>query len=338
MRLSLLIEPEDGIEYAALADLARHAEHLGFHAIYVSDHYQPAFGWHGIGAPDSWALLAALARDTERIAIGTLVTPVTLRRPSTLMKLVATVAYIAGASYAVKTQGMDGSTTVGPRVHLGLGAGWLASEHEQLGLGFPEPPIRVAILEDHLRTVHELWNPEHVRVTVSGAHVSFQDTPFAPRPQPRPRIIVGGKGRKVMPRLAGTYADEFNVPAVADDEMHALRSAFIAARREAARAPSAVTFSTKRGILIGRDRFDLRARTRRMQHLASDVRSSDAYLSWLRERHWIVGTPDEAMSKVSALGAGGVEHLILQHLLPHDLPALDLIAEYFITPNDGEQH
>ena len=319
MRLSVMIEPDGGQPYAAVRDLARHAEALGFAGFYCSDHYEPAFDWFEHGAPDSWILLAALAVDTHYIAIGTLVTPVTIRRVSTLAKMVTTVASIA-----------DSSSSRTSRVHLGLGAGWLGSEHDHYGLPFGDPRERFDRLEEHLDVLRHFWDPAEDRTTVVGRHVTVQQAPFAPKPLPPPRIILGGRGKVRMPRLAARYADELNVPYLPLDEMPAYRQLLVQACREVGRDPAEVAFSAKRGVLVGRTSMELRERAARLQSLASDDRTVDDYVTWL-SRRWIVGTAEQIEDQIAALDGVGVDHLVLQHLLPDDLDMLDVIADHVLV-------
>jgi len=106
MRLRIFTEPQQGAHYSELAALARLSEELGFDAFFRSDHYM-AFDGDGLPGPtDAWLTLAALARDTTRIRLGTLVTPVTFRYPGPLAISVAQVDEMSGG-----------------RVELGLGTG-----------------------------------------------------------------------------------------------------------------------------------------------------------------------------------------------------------------------
>src|SRR5690606_34119791 len=106
MRLSVMLEPQEGLTYAQQLAVARRAEDLGFAGFYRSDHYSSVAGRSGVASTDAWATLAGLARETQRITLGTMVSPVTFRPAGNLAKVVATVAEMAGT--------VDGQ----PRVHL----------------------------------------------------------------------------------------------------------------------------------------------------------------------------------------------------------------------------
>ena len=92
MRFVLMIEPQQGLSYADQLAIARTAEAAGFEALFRSDHYESFPGPADNPTTDAWAVLAGLARETERIGLGTLVSPVTYRLPGNLAKVVTTVA------------------------------------------------------------------------------------------------------------------------------------------------------------------------------------------------------------------------------------------------------
>ena len=133
MRLRIFTEPQQGAHYSDLASLARLSEELGFDAFFRSDHYM-AFDGDGLPGPtDAWLTLAALARDTTSIRLGTLVSPVTFRYPGPLAISVAQVDEMSGG-----------------RVELGLGTGWHDGEHAAYGIPFPPIGERFAHLEEQL--------------------------------------------------------------------------------------------------------------------------------------------------------------------------------------------
>src|SRR3954454_561167 len=115
-----MTEPQMGATYDDLLAVARRTEETGFDAFFRSDHYLTMGGDGQPGPTDAWITLAGLARETNRIRLGTLVTPVTFRRPGPLAISVAQVDHMSGG-----------------RVELGLGTGWLAGEHTMYGIPFP---------------------------------------------------------------------------------------------------------------------------------------------------------------------------------------------------------
>ena len=131
-----------------LRAVALAAEELGFDAFFRSDHYL-AMGRPGLPGPtDAWVTLAALAVETSRIRLGTLVTAATFRLPGPLAITVAQVDQMSGG-----------------RVELGLGAGWFEREHTAYGIPFPPLGERFARLEEQLAIITGLW--ETARATRS---------------------------------------------------------------------------------------------------------------------------------------------------------------------------
>ena len=300
--LRIFTEPQQGASYDDLLAVAREAEVLGFDAFFRSDHYL-RFG-DGPGDPgptDAWTTLAGLARDTERIRLGTLVTPVTFRLPGPLAITVAQVDAMSGG-----------------RVELGLGTGWFDQEHTAYGIPFPSLGERYERLEEQLAVVTGLWEtPTGETFSFDGAHYQVVDSPALPKPvqSPRPPVIVGGWGKKRTPRLAARFADEFNLPfpqltAVAD-QVQAVRAACDAAGRD----PSTMTLSAALVVCCGEDEDAYRRRAAAIDHEPDALRI-----------HGAAGTVDEVVEFLGRFTEAGMERIYLQVLDLHDLDHLRLIA------------
>ncbi|WP_298229651.1 LLM class F420-dependent oxidoreductase [Gryllotalpicola sp.] len=206
MEFALFVEPQQGGTYADQLDLARQAEDLGFDAFFRSDHFHVmGRALDGLPGPtDSWITLAGLARETEHIRLGTLVTSMTFRLPGVLAIQVAQVDDMSGG-----------------RVELGLGAGWFEREHEAYGIPFPA--TRFPRLEEQLAIVTGLWStPVGARYSFAGEYYVLTDSPALPKPvQSPPPVIVGGTGPSRTPALAAKYANEYNAGFGAPDELSA---------------------------------------------------------------------------------------------------------------------
>jgi alkanesulfonate monooxygenase SsuD/methylene tetrahydromethanopterin reductase-like flavin-dependent oxidoreductase (luciferase family) len=319
VQLSIMLEPQEGITYEQQLAVARRAEALGFAGLYRSDHYASvqtsdrADGPEPLGSTDAWAALAGLARDTERLTLGTLVSPVTFRPAGNLAKVVATVNEMAGP-------GPDGRS----RIALGMGTGWLESEHRQHGFPFEGLRTRFDRLEEHLGAVTALWDPAQDPVDLDGTHVRLESARFRPVPEPRPRIVVGGKGLRRTPALAARFADELNGVYASPAEAREQRVALDAACREVGRDPSSIAYSLMTGCLLGADEAEVRERAAAL-HADEPDADVDGWLARIREI-WVVGTPERARERLEELADAGVEQVMLQTLLPDDLALLDLAA------------
>ena len=138
MQLRIFTEPQQGATYDQLLAVARVAESTGYDAFFRSDHFlHMGSSGPGPGPTDAWVTLAGLARDTERIRLGTLLTAATFRLPGPLAISVAQVDAMSGG-----------------RVELGLGAGWFEAEHRAYGIPFPGLGERFERLTEQLEDHH----------------------------------------------------------------------------------------------------------------------------------------------------------------------------------------
>jgi F420-dependent oxidoreductase-like protein len=178
--------------FGRFAELATTAEAEGFDLVTVMDHVYQINGIGQVDEPmlEGWLTLAALARETSRIRLGTLVTGVTYRNPALLAKEATTLDTISGG-----------------RAIFGIGAAWNDVEHA--GYGFEFPPVRERMdrLEEALAIAKALFTEE--RPTFHGVHYRIDEALNVPRPvQPGgPRILIGGGGEKRTLKIAARWAD-----------------------------------------------------------------------------------------------------------------------------------
>ena len=323
MRFALMLESQQGLSYGDHVAIAKRAEANGLETLFRSDHYTSFPGPTGQPTTDAWTVMAGLARDTDRIGLGVLVSPVTFRHPGSFAKVVTTVDEMSGG-----------------RIEVGVGAGWNELEHRQLGLGFPPITDRADLMEDQLAILHGLWG-EPDGWSYDGHQVTLRDADFHPKPidvpgRPRtpiggarPRLLVGGQGSPRSYRLAARYAEEFNLsssgPAKAREAFAAVDAACVAIGRD----PATLTHSTMAGVLIGRDEAELAAR---LTAVTDAVAAGEDEAAWIEERleRWVAGTPDQARETVRRFAAAGVERIMLQDFLPWDLDMIDVIGEVLV--------
>ncbi|WP_433368782.1 TIGR03560 family F420-dependent LLM class oxidoreductase [Actinoplanes sp. CA-142083] len=306
MRLVIFTEPQQGATHGDLVKVAQTAEASGFDGFFRSDHYV-AMGQPGEPGPtDAWVTLGALAVQTSRIRLGTLVTSATFRLPGPLAIAVAQVDEMSGG-----------------RVELGLGGGWFEREHTAYGIPFPTVGERFDRLEEQLEIVTGLWStPAGRSYDFEGKHYQLIDSPALPKPvqSPRPPVIVGGHGKKRTPALAARFADEFNVPfAKIEDVAPTFERVRLASREIGRDTPPA--FSAAAVLCVGRDDAEVR---RRAAAIGRDV-------SEMRENGGIVGTPAEAVETILRYAEAGATRLFLQTLDLADLDHLELVASEVAT-------
>jgi F420-dependent oxidoreductase-like protein len=302
MRLPIFTEPQQGADYQTLRKVALAAEGLGFEAFFRSDHYLKMGSVSGRPGPtDSWATLAALAVETSRIRLGTLMTAATFRLPGPLAITVAQVDQMSGG-----------------RVEFGLGTGWFEGEHAAYGIPFPSLSERFDRFEEQLAIITGLWaTPEGQTFSFDGTYYQLADSPALPKPaqRPRPPVLVGGGGKRRTPQLAARFADEFNVAfrSVPDS------AAGFARVREACEAigryPTSMTYSVAQTVCCGKDEAEFRRRAAAIGMEPDDLRVNG-----------IGGTPGEVAAKIAEFAEIGAERVYLQVLDLSDLDHLELIA------------
>jgi F420-dependent oxidoreductase-like protein len=302
MKYRIFTEPQQGADYKTLRNVALTAEELGFDAFFRSDHYLKMGDVSGLPGPtDSWATLAALAVETNRIRLGTLMSAATFRLPGPLAITVAQVDQMSGG-----------------RIEFGLGSGWYEAEHAAYGIPFPPVSERFDMLEEQLAIITGLWGTaEGETFSFDGAHYRVSDSPALPKPaqRPRPPVLLGGTGARRTPRLAARFADEFNVPF----ESVATSAAVFARVRDACEAagryPASMTYSVAQTVTCGKDEAEFRRRA-----AATGLEPADA------REHGVGGTPGEVAAKIAEFAEIGAERIYLQVLDLSDLDHLALIA------------
>ena len=181
--------------YESVVEAATLGEKWGLSSVVVPDHYLMSYdmetGWD-LPAYDALVQLAGLARETSSIEIGTLVTPITFRHPAVLAKSAVTLDEMSGG-----------------RFKLGLGVGWMDEEHSVFGIPYPPVGERFDRLEETLGYLRAFFDPSHPGFDGDYYRLgAFAHTPVPERPVP---IMIGGGGPRKVPRLAGTFASEFNI-------------------------------------------------------------------------------------------------------------------------------
>jgi F420-dependent oxidoreductase-like protein len=301
MQLRIFTEPQQGASYDTLLAVASTAEDLGFDAFFRSDHYLKMGSVSGLPGPtDAWVTLAGLARDTNSIRLGTLVTSATFRHPGPLAVAVAEVDAMSRG-----------------RVELGLGAGWFEAEHRAYGIPFPPLGERFERLEEQLAIVTGLWStPEGATFEHHGRHYELTSSPALPKPVQSPvPVIVGGRGARRTPRLAARYAAEYNLAFAPLDLFTEQRSRVTAACEAIGRDPATLTMSAALVVCCGADEAEVGRRAAAIGREPAELRANGA-----------AGSPQEVLDTLGAWAGAGVTRVYLQVLDLDDLDHLRLLA------------
>ena len=309
---SLMLEGQEGVTWPQWLAIARACERLGFDALLTSDHYLSVVTTVEPGSNDAWTLLGALAASTERLRLGTMVSPVTFRLPAVLAKAATTVDRISGG-----------------RVELGMGAGWWDQEHRTHGIPFPAAPERFEMLEEQLEIVHGLWSEDVF--SFEGRYYALEGCRFLPKPvqRPHPPIVLGGKGGPRLARLVARWADGYNRVGGTPDELRASIERVGDAVDRAGRDRASVTMSFMTWVFVGRTDAEWRDRADRARRMDPTAGSLEEYLDDI-SRDCIVGTVDQAIERMNEYAATGVQRLVLNHELFDDLDQIELLAQEII--------
>ena len=303
-----MVEGQEDVSWSEWLALARACEDGGLEGLFRSDHYLSIGGPPERSSLDAWTTLAGVAAVTERIKLGTAVSPATFRHPSLLAKAVVTVDHIS--------QG---------RAELGIGAGWYEAEHRAYGFPFVDTATRVEVLEEQVEIVVRSW--EEGPFGFEGKHYRIEDLDARPKPlqRPRPHLIVGGAAKPRSAAVCARWANEYNTVSSTPSELERKRRGVEEAFRAAGRDVNELTFSLMTGCVIGRDENDLRSRGERWM---SKTGFDGDYQEWLEYRadRSITGTVDQAVDQLMRYESAGVDRIMLQHMVHTDTDMVELIG------------
>ncbi len=301
MELCIFTEPQQGASYHDLLAVALATEAHGFHGFFRSDHYLKMGDGSGLPGPThAWVTLAGLARETKRIRLGTLVSPISFYDPGPLAIMVAQVDQMSGG-----------------RVEFGVGSGWFEAEHSAYGLDFGSLGERMTRFEEAIEHMVGLWTtPEGHTYSSDGPIWSFADSPGLPKPhqRPHPPIIIGGRGKKRTPALVAKYAAEFNTPFVPEAEKPELIERVFQACADIGRV-ELPSVSAALVVCAGVDESELERRAVTLGRELSELRENG-----------LAGTPPEIVDKIGRYAQMGVSRLYLQVLDIADLDHIGLIG------------
>ena len=195
------IDPAE--HWATMLGVAKAADEGPFDSIWVYDHF------HTVPLPtqeathEAWTLMAAYAAATSRVKLGQMCTCMGYRNPAYLAKVAATVDVISGG-----------------RAQMGIGAGWYEHEWRAYGYGFPGAGERIAMLDEGVQIMRQLWTTG--TATLDGKHYQVDGAIGRPLPLQDggvPLWIAGGGEKKTL-RIAAQYAQYTNFDG-SPDALHA---------------------------------------------------------------------------------------------------------------------
>lgn len=274
MKLSIwpvLRQPWDDV-----VEVARHADATGWDGLWLADHFM------GDGTPaapastptlEVTAALPALATETTRLRLGSLVLGNTYRHPAAVANWAVTVDHISGG-----------------RMVLGLGAGWQENEHDQYGIPFPSPGERVRRLDEACQVVTALLREPITRF--EGTYYALHDAVCEPKPRGPLPLLLGVRQDRAL-RLVARHADEWNMWAV--PEM--LRERDVVLRRHCDE--------------VGRDRSSIRTSVQVMVRVTHDEADAAAFREQYGHRRSFAGDAAAFAAFVAECGEAGADEFVV---------------------------
>lgn len=311
MKLCLMIEGQEGVTWEDWVRLAHLTEQHGLDGLFRSDHYT-AIIRPDADAHDAWATLAGLAAITERIRLGTLVSPATFRHPSVLARMAATVDHISGG-----------------RVDVGMGSGWYEREHDAHGFPFLDGKRRFELFAEQVEIVVRSWTEE--RFDHDGPAYQLRDQLALPKPvqQPHPPLVLGGTGKQRFAALAARYATEVNTLGAPNDELRERKSALDQACADLGRDPATLGFSVMTACFVGETDAEVSDRVARFLAIRGDGADPETLIAERRNR-WLLGTVDGVAERIGELAELGVTRIFLQHLNHDDDEMVTLVGSRLV--------
>ena len=295
-----MVEGQEDVSWEQWVAIADACEEHGIPTLFRSDHYLSVFGQEGHGALDAWGTICGLAARTDKLKLGTMVSPASFRHPSVLAKLVATADQISGG-----------------RIEPALGTGWNEGEHKAYGLPFLSMKERMEVLTEQLEIVTGLWGDGEFEF--HSEHYELTGVDALPKPVQRPMpLIMGGNAGPKSAALAAKYAVEYNTPNPSKDDVRARRQAIVEAWIEAGRDPETVRFSIMTGAAVGRDEAEA---SDRLEKIKEKTGAGDDL------NYEFKGSPDKVVEQLKAFRDLGVDRVLMQLLLHEDVEQIEIIGK-----------
>ena len=306
-----MIEGQEGVTWEDWVRLARLTEQHGLEGLFRSDHYTAIIRAEA-DALDAWTTLAGLAVLTEKIRLGTLVSPATFRHPSVLARMAVTVDHISLG-----------------RLDVGMGAGWYEREHVAHGFPFLDAKQRFELFAEQVEIVVRSWSDDSF--DHSGPAYELREQTALPRPyqQPHPPLVLGGTVKRHFAKLAARFADEVNTLGAPNDELRERKSRLDRACADVGRDPQTLGFSVMTACFMGADRSEVLHRIGSFLAIRGGDVQADEMLEQ-RRASWLAGTVEEVAERIRELEAIGVTRVFLQHLNHADDEMVALVGEQLI--------
>jgi F420-dependent oxidoreductase-like protein len=306
-------------QWAMMRGLAQAADAGPFESIWVYDHF------HTVPVPtdeathESWSLMAAFAAVTDRIRLGQMCTCMGYRNPAYLAKVAATIDVISGG-----------------RVEMGIGGGWYEHEWRAYGYGFPGAGDRLAMLDEGVEIMRQLWTTG--TATLDGKHYQVDGAIARPLPLQEggiPLWVAGGGEKKTL-RTAAKYARYTNFDS--EPEVFTRKSQILAGHcKDVGTDFDAIVRSADFNVTIGETEKDVADKLAWVRAHYEPLIPADQLARYEGlYRNGLTGTPEQIIEKLAALQSLGMTYAIGYFVdAAYDPGSIALFAEKVIPALAG---
>jgi alkanesulfonate monooxygenase SsuD/methylene tetrahydromethanopterin reductase-like flavin-dependent oxidoreductase (luciferase family) len=311
MEFGLFVEPQMGGSYKRLVEIAKWAEATGLDAFARSDHYLHME--HSADATDALVSLGGVATATRSIRLLTLVSPISFRHPAVMAKAATTLDDMSNGRFT-----------------LGVGTGWMQSEHDAFGMELPPMAERFDRLEESLRYIRAVFAGGGA---VAGDHYSFALEDVGPLPSQGLKIVIGGSGPVKTPTLAGRYADEYNMFVAERHSVEQRMDVMRDAASKAGRDPEAILLSfAGPGFIYETEEEHAAVIATRAGRKDMSV---DEYTKYLDDRAVPHGVGVNGGKAIETMASWGVGRYYVQNISPLDDISFDDLGRTFTSLRGG---
>ena len=298
-RMDLVGISDPSEAYETMTRVAQEADALGYHSIWLYDHF------HTVPTPtqeitfECWTSTAALARDTRRVRLGQMVTCNSYRNPALLAKMASTVDTLSHG-----------------RLDFGIGAGWYKEEYAAYGYPFPGTHERLERLREAVEIILAMWTQEEANF--EGTYYQVRGAINQPKGVQKPHIplLIGGGGEKVTLRMVAQYANACNIGGDIPTIKHKL-----AVLKQHCEELGRDYGSIKRTTLID----DCVIAETEAEVLAKLTPPERDNLEELR-RTWLIGTPEQIRERLAEYEEAGIQELVVRFVDAAQLEPVRLFA------------
>ncbi|XVV06629.1 LLM class F420-dependent oxidoreductase [Actinosynnema sp. CA-248983] len=288
--------------FETLVRIAKTVDEAGYESIWVADHFVPvppsqAFLF------ESWSVLTALSRETERVRLGHMVTGNSYRNPALQAKMASTVDVISGGRFT-----------------LGIGSGWYEPDYTAYGYEFHDAAERLRMLREAVQVIRAMWTEEEA--TFDGKYYQINGAINQPKGLQSPHIpmLVAGAGEKMTLKIVAEFGDACNVI----ESPEGLKRKFDVLKNHCDN--------------VGRDYSEIRKTTSTLCIIADTdeeaVAATPPFVGAIYPgnvaEYGLIGTVETIHERIAAYEAAGVEELAVSFLNPFDLDVLRTYASEFI--------